>query len=348
MAVILLPGNPLEHPERLQIHFHVDAGYKRLQGEGIKFDEPPEDKPWGWRHAYAHGPHRGDSLPVAERSLREVGGSRGRSAVIGDFQFVPRPDESEFVSTQQKKLPTKKNRNRRGERARPETIVAAWLAGRRADLGQSSGAAGRSGCRVIAPFLRGFGPTRFLHASTRRTGQPTALACDAGQLLDALEMPCVTVVGHDWGAWTAYVLAGLWPERVERLITLAVGYEIGIKSGAQLNYEQHRAYWYQWFFASERGVEALRDNRRELCDFLWRTWSPTWRFTESEFTETAHSWENPDWVEVTLHSYRVRWGNAAVDPRFGDLEERMKGQPSITVPTVQLHLPKTAPRWLML
>jgi pimeloyl-ACP methyl ester carboxylesterase len=97
-----------------------------------------------------------------------------------------------------------------------------------------------AGCRVIAPFLRGFGPTRFLNASTRRTGQPTALACDARQLLDALEMPCVTVVGHDWGARTAYVLAALWPERVQRLITLAVGYETGIKSGAQLNFEQQR------------------------------------------------------------------------------------------------------------
>jgi pimeloyl-ACP methyl ester carboxylesterase len=200
-----------------------------------------------------------------------------------------------------------------------------------------AGQLAEKGFRVLVPFLRGFGPTRFREASTSRTGQPSALACDARQLLDAFGLPRVTVVGHDWGARAAYVLAALWPERVERLITLAVGYETGIKPGWQLDYAQQRAYWYQWFFASERGREALLENRRGFCEFLWRTWSPTWRFTEAEFLRTAQSWENPDWVEITLHSYRMRWGNAPADPKFAELEARMNEHPPISVPTVQLH-----------
>ena len=193
------------------------------------------------------------------------------------------------------------------------------------------------GWRVIVPWLRGFGPTRFRDPSAPRTGQITALANDARQLLDAIGIERATAVGHDWGARLSYVLAALWPERVERLVTMSVPYQTGIPSGAKLDYRQAHAHWYQWFFASDRGREALQGNRRELCRYLWHTWAPDWHFTAAELEATAAAWDNPDWVDITLHSYRVRWGNAPQDPRFAELEERMKKHPIIEAPTVQLH-----------
>ncbi len=194
-----------------------------------------------------------------------------------------------------------------------------------------------AGWRVIVPHLRGFGSTRFRDPSAPRTAQMTTMACDALQLLDGLGIERATVVGHDWGARIAYVLAALWPKRVERLVTVSVPYQTGIPSGAEMNYRQGHAYWYQWFFASDRGREALQGNRRELCRYLWRTWAPGWNFSEAEFEATAAAWDNPDWVEITLHSYRVRWGNAPQDPRFAELEARLKKHPIIEMPTVQLH-----------
>ena len=194
-----------------------------------------------------------------------------------------------------------------------------------------------AGYRAIVPSLRGFGATRFRDDATHRTGQPTAFATDAAQLLDALGIERAIVVGHDWGARAGYYLAALWPERVERLVAISVPYETGVPHGSQLDYRQQHALWYQWFFASERAREALRDNRNNLCRYLWQTWSPTWRFTEDEFASTAGSWCNADWLDVTLHSYRVRWGNAPQDPRYAKWEERMVRHPTITVPTVHLH-----------
>jgi len=120
-------------------------------------------------------------------------------------------------------------------------------------------------------------------------------------------------------------------------VAISVEYQTGITPGSRLDYRQQQAYWYQWFFASERGREALTDNRRGLCRELWRMWSPTWSFEDEAFSETAASWDNPDWVDVTLHYYRVRWGHAAITPRYAELEDRMKGRPTITVPTVHLH-----------
>ena len=154
--------------------------------------------------------------------------------------------------------------------------------------------------------------------------------------MDALNIKSATVIGHDWGARLGYTLAALWPERVQWLAALAVPYETGVPSGAQLSYRQQQAYWYQWFFASERGREALQENRRELCRYLWRTWSPTWEFSDADFASMAASWDNPDWVDITLHSYRVRWGNAKIDPRYAKWEEKLKKHPAIQVPTVQL------------
>jgi pimeloyl-ACP methyl ester carboxylesterase len=193
------------------------------------------------------------------------------------------------------------------------------------------------GYRTIAPFLRGFGETRFRDSSTERSAETTALARDAVELLDELGIERAVVAGHDWGARTGYVMAALWPERIDRLVAISVEYQTGIAPGSKLDYEQQRAFWYQWFFASERGREALVDNRRGLCRELWRMWSPTWSFDAPTFEATAAAWDNPDWVDVTLHYYRVRWGHAPVTPRYADLEARMRKHPKIAVPTVHLH-----------
>ena len=193
------------------------------------------------------------------------------------------------------------------------------------------------GYQTLAPSMRGCGDSVFLDPDTLRSGQTTALAQDAIDLLDHLGIDKVVLVGHDWGARAAYLLAALWPERIERLVAISVGYETGIKPGNEISVEQIQAYWYQWFFHSERGREALQNNRREFCRYIWRLWSPTWRFDDDTFARTAESWDNPDWVEVVLHSYRFRWGAAAPDPRYAALEQRLTPQPTITVPTTVLH-----------
>ena len=156
-------------------------------------------------------------------------------------------------------------------------------------------------------------------------------------LLDGLNLDRVIFVGHDWGGRTAYVLGALFPERIERMVICAAGYETGIKSGDQIDPQQARAYWYQWFWNTERGREALEKNRRDLCKLLWQTWAPNWRFTDAEFNQTADAWDNPDWVATTLHSYRVRWGGAPPDPRYEKLESRFQEHRPISVPTIVLH-----------
>ncbi len=218
------------------------------------------------------------------------------------------------------------------ENGRPVLLLHGWP-----DSIRTWDALVKAGCRTIVPYLRGFGETRFRDAATPRTAQAVALATDAVQLLDALGIERATVVGHDWGGRAAYPLAALWPERVERLITLSVAYQTNVTPGSRLDYHQQQAYWYQWFFASERAREALQDNRRNLCRYLWQVWAPTWAFTEEEFTRAADAWLNPDWVDITLHAYRVRWGNALPDPRYATREAQLKEHPPITVPTVVLH-----------
>ena len=195
----------------------------------------------------------------------------------------------------------------------------------------------QAGFSTIAPWLRGYGPTTFLSPETMRSGQTTAFAQDAIDLLDALGIERVTVVGHDWGARAGYVLAALWPERVERLVVAAAGYETGVKPGWEVKPAQGHAYWYQWFWHTERGREALEKNHLEVCRYLWQTWAPHMVFTDEEFDATAAAWENPDWVETTLHAYRVRWGAAPKDPRYDALEALLERHPPISVPTVVLH-----------
>ncbi|HSO06578.1 MAG TPA: alpha/beta hydrolase [Pelomicrobium sp.] len=194
----------------------------------------------------------------------------------------------------------------------------------------------RAGVRTVAPYLRGFGPTRFRDPGTLRSGQISALTQDLLDLLDALGAERVLLVGHDWGARAAYGVAALAPERLLGLVACSVGY--GTNSPAQqLSFDQAHAYWYHWYFALERGRDALARDRRDFVRRIWMLWAPSWRFDDAEFDATAPSFDNPDWVDVTIHSYRHRWGEAAGDPRYDELERRLAVPAPVAVPTVMLH-----------
>src|SRR6266511_2133324 len=165
-----------------------------------------------------------------------------------------------------------------------------------------------AGCRVYTPYLRGFGPTRFRRQETMRSGQIGALGRDLCDLLEGLDLRDVVLAGHDWGARASYVASVLVPERVRGLVALSVGYG-STSLDAPISFEQARAYWYQWFFATPKGRRTLEHDRPALCRHLWRLWAPSWKFTSEAFDETASAWDNPDWLAVTVHSYTHRWVN---------------------------------------
>ena len=194
------------------------------------------------------------------------------------------------------------------------------------------------GCRVIVPYLRGYGPTRFLSAETPRSGQQAALAADLLALMDALGLPNAALAGYDWGGRAACIVAALWPERARCLVS-ATGYNIQdiAKSVLPAAPEQEYRYWYQYYFHSERGRAGLQANRRPLCKLLWQLWSPNWRFDDATFERTAASFDNPDFVDVVIQSYRHRYGYAKGDPAFEEIERRLAAQPPIPVPTIVLH-----------
>ena len=196
----------------------------------------------------------------------------------------------------------------------------------------------QAGCRVIAPYLRGYGQTRFLSADTPRCGQQAALGCDLLALLDALQIPSAVLAGYDWGGRAACVVAALWPQRARGLVS-GCGYNIQDIAGSvapQLPADEHRL-WYQYYFHGERGRAGLQQNRRELCKLLWRLWSPQWSFDEATFEASAVSFDNPDFVPVVIQSYRHRFGLAPGDPALEEVEHRLAAQPRIEVPTVALH-----------
>lgn len=195
-----------------------------------------------------------------------------------------------------------------------------------------------AGCRTIVPYLRGFGPTRFLSADTPRSGQQAALGKDLLDLMDALALPQAALVGYDWGGRAACIVAALWPERVRCLVT-GNGYNIQdiAQSGVPAAPEQEHRFWYQYYFHTERGRAGLQANRREFCRLIWRLWSPNWAFDGATFERTAASFDNPDFVDVTIQSYRHRFKNAAGDPTLEPIEQRLAVQPTIPVPTIALH-----------
>ena len=191
--------------------------------------------------------------------------------------------------------------------------------------------------RVVVPHLRGFGPTRFVDDATMRSGQQAALAHDLLELMNALALDSALVGGYDWGGRAACIVAALWPERVGGLVTVG-GYNVqNIAVAMEPVTPEHEAtYWYQYYFHNERGRRTLETNRDELCELLWRMWSPTWHAAGTEFGHSAPSLHNPDFVDVVTHSYRHRYGLVAGDPRYDETEARVASMPAIEVPTVVL------------
>jgi pimeloyl-ACP methyl ester carboxylesterase len=195
-----------------------------------------------------------------------------------------------------------------------------------------------AGYRVLVPYLRGYGPTRFLDPTAPRMAQQAAIGQDLLDFMDALGLDRVALAGYDWGGRAACITAILAPQRVRALVTIG-GYNVQdtLASPRPGPAAQERAYWYQWYFNTERGRLGLEANRREICRLLWQDWSPSYRFDDATFERTAASFDNPDFVDIVIHSYRHRHGNAASDPRFDAIERRLATQPPITVPTIILH-----------
>jgi pimeloyl-ACP methyl ester carboxylesterase len=193
-----------------------------------------------------------------------------------------------------------------------------------------------AGCRTIAPFLRGVGPTRFRSPNVMRSGQLAALGQDLLDLADAMSLSSFSVVGHDWGARAAYIAAALAPDRVARCVALSVGWGTN-DPGQRLSLRQVQNYWYHWYMALDRGAALVRDDRRAFTRYIWGIWNPGWRVPEDELAATAASFDNPDWAEVVLHSYRVRWGLAPRDPAHAAAEARLAADPVIRVPTLVIH-----------
>jgi pimeloyl-ACP methyl ester carboxylesterase len=195
-----------------------------------------------------------------------------------------------------------------------------------------------TGCRVIVPYLRGYGPTRFLSKSTMRSGEQAALGNDLKELMDALQIERAVLCGYDWGGRAACIVAALWPERVAGLVT-GGGYNMHDVAGSAkpASAEQEHRYWYQYYFHTERGRAGLTENRRGIARLLWTLWSPNWRFDDATFERSAASFDNPDFVAVVIQSYRHRYGYAAGDPALMGIEAELARQPKISVPTINLH-----------
>ena len=193
------------------------------------------------------------------------------------------------------------------------------------------------GLRVIVPHLRGYGPTRFLSDRTPRSGQQAALGADLLALLDALHIERAIVAGYDWGGRAACVVSALWPERVRGLVSVN-GYNLQdiARSGQPAAPDKEVRLWYQYYFHGERGRAGLAANRRDMARLLWRLWSPQWRFSDADFERTAPSFDNPDFVDVVIHSYRHRFALVAGDPALEEIERRLAAQPSIAVPAITL------------
>ncbi len=194
-----------------------------------------------------------------------------------------------------------------------------------------------AGARVVVPYTRGFGPTRFLASTTSRNGQQAARGRDIVELIDALGIERPILGGFDWGGNASCVVAALWPDRIAGLVSYA-GYDIIDVSGQKLPAAPalEKVFWYQHLFQTERGRKCLSQNRRDLCRILWSEWSPSWRFDEATFTRSAGAFENPDFVDIVISCYRHSFGLEPGDVAFQDLEARLAEKPRITVPTITI------------
>ncbi len=195
-----------------------------------------------------------------------------------------------------------------------------------------------AGVRVLVPYLRGFGPTRFADPSTPRVGQQAALGRDVIDMMDSLELPRAILAGYDWGCTAACAASILSPGRVAALLAIH-GYGVfdTVTPEPPAPAAEERECWYHWYFHLERGRRGLEANRRELCLLLWRSWSPSWAFARETFERTAPSFDNPDFVPVVIHAYRHSHGNAPGDPAFAEAERLLARQPPIAAPSVVLH-----------
>ena len=194
-----------------------------------------------------------------------------------------------------------------------------------------------AGYRVVVPYLRGFGTTRFLSAATYRNGEQAVLALDVVALLDALEIERAILAGFDWGARTADIVAALWPQRCTGLVSVS-GYLIGSQEAGKLPLPPaaELQWWYQYYFATERGRAGYDHNRRDFAKLIWRTASPKWTFDDVTFDRSAAAFDNPDHVEIVIHNYRWRLGVAEGESEYAELEERLAQGPMIGVPTITL------------
>lgn len=193
------------------------------------------------------------------------------------------------------------------------------------------------GYRVLVPYLRGFGSTTFLSEKTLRNGQQSALAVDVIAFMDALKIKSAIVGGYDWGARTADIVAALWPERVKALVSVS-GYLIGSQEFNQkpLSPEAEQSWWYQYYFATERGQAGYDANRRAFSKLIWKTASPTWNFSDAEFEKSAASFDNPDHVVIVIHNYRWRLGLSEGEAKYDAYEKKLAKMPAISVPTITI------------
>jgi len=194
-----------------------------------------------------------------------------------------------------------------------------------------------AGFHVVVPYVRGYGSTRFLSDGTIRNGQQAVLANDTVELMDALNLDTAIIAGFDWGGRSADIVAALWPERCTGLVSVS-GYLIGSQAGGKLPLapEAERQWWYQYYFATERGRDGYDKCRREFAKLIWRTASPKWNFDDATFDRSAASFDNPDHVHIVIHNYRWRLGLADGEAEYDELEKRLASGPKISVPTITL------------
>src|SRR5271154_7087798 len=194
-----------------------------------------------------------------------------------------------------------------------------------------------AGYRAIVPYLRGYGMTRFLSGETLRNGQPSVVALDIIALMDALKIDKAILAGFDWGGRTADIMAALWPERCKGLVSVS-GYLIGSQAAGKtpLPPKAELQWWYQFYFATDRGRDGYDQYRRDFCKLIWQIASPKWNFDDATFDRSAASFDNPDHVAIVIHNYRWRLGLAEGEPKYDDLEKRLAEAPVISVPTITM------------
>ena len=194
-----------------------------------------------------------------------------------------------------------------------------------------------SGYRVIVPYVRGYGGTRFLSSATVRNGQPSALARDTVDLMDALKIQTATLAGYDWGGRSADIVAALWPQRCKALVSVS-GYLIGNQEAGKIPLppKAELQWWYQFYFATDRGSRGYEKYRRDFAKLIWQLASPKWNFDDATFERSAAALDNPDHVSIVIHNYRWRLGLAEGEPQYDELEKRLAASPNIRVPTITL------------